>query len=63
VEDQEIIGHLKVMLIGIQVADLMCRTRPKTCFRLNKQSVQHFGGFAATVTWQFVFFFANTCAV
>jgi hypothetical protein len=49
--DQEIIRRLKMMLIGIKVADLMRRTRPKTCFHLNKQSVQHFGGFAATMTW------------
>jgi hypothetical protein len=63
VEDQEIVRPLKMMLIGIKVADLMSRTRPKTCFCLNKQSVQLFGGFAATMTWRFVFFFAKSCVV
>jgi hypothetical protein len=63
VEDQEIVRHLKMMLIGIKVADLMCQTRPKTCFHLNEQSVQHFGGFAATMAWRFVFFFAKSWVV
>jgi hypothetical protein len=52
VKDQEIVHHLKMMLIGIKVADLMRQTRPKTCFHLNEQSAQHFGGFATTMTWQ-----------
>jgi hypothetical protein len=63
VEDQEIIRRPKMMLIGIKVTELMRRTRPKTCFRLNEQSVQLFGGFAATMTRRFVFFFVKSFAV
>jgi hypothetical protein len=34
---------------------------PKTCFLLNKQSVQQFGSFAMAMTWQFMFSFAKSC--
>jgi hypothetical protein len=32
IKNQEIIRRLKIMLIGIKVADLMRRTRPKLAF-------------------------------